>query len=315
MTDILTVTLNPCVDLSTSAPAVLPGPKLRCTEPVIDPGGGGINVSRAISNLGGQSQAIIAVAGSTGDQICALLQAEKITHIPFAMAGKSRQSLSVTDTQNGAQYRFVMPGPQWSKDDTLCLLAKLPDYAQQESIVVLSGSMPPGVADNLPQQIADTLAAKNIRLYIDTAGPALPALFQPHQNKPTLLRLDMLEAEQAAGGPLRTFKDSADFAQKSVLDGVADIIILARGDQGSVLATKNQRLFCKAAQVSVKSKTGAGDSFVGGFTLKMAEGQSLDIALQYGVAAASAAVMTDATALCIKDDVERLLSQCTLSDI
>ncbi|MCE8472751.1 PfkB family carbohydrate kinase, partial [Rhodovulum sulfidophilum] len=74
MHDILTVTLNPTVDLSTSVAHVVPGDKLRCAPPVTDPGGGGINVSRAIRLLGGESLALVALGGHNGDKLRALLE-------------------------------------------------------------------------------------------------------------------------------------------------------------------------------------------------------------------------------------------------
>jgi 6-phosphofructokinase 2 len=92
-------------------------------------------------------------------------------------------------------------------------------------------------------------------------------------------------------------------------------VIVARGSDGSVLAEANQRLFVKAAKVEVKSKVGAGDSFVAGFVLGLARGHSSAEALALGSAAASAAVMTDATQLCRAADAMRLLPQCLVSDV
>ena len=111
MTDILTITLNPTVDLSTAADHVHPGPKLRCDAPRADPGGGGINVSRAIRHLGGDSRAFLAVGGATGEWLKVLLDAEGTRFEGFQIDGETRQSLAVTDRSTGLQYRFVMPGP------------------------------------------------------------------------------------------------------------------------------------------------------------------------------------------------------------
>ncbi|WP_208349221.1 1-phosphofructokinase family hexose kinase [Pseudaestuariivita rosea] len=312
---IFTITLNPAVDLSTSVAGVKPGPKLRCGVPQIDPGGGGINVSRAISILGGESRALIAVGGTTGAQLRSLLQAESIDHIPFDVTGETRQSLSVHDDLTGDQYRFIMPGPGWDQQLVDRFLDQIHENAAPGDIVVLSGSAPPGVPVDFPAQLAHALAPTNSRLFVDTSGPALLHLFQSSGNGVDLIRIDMAEAAEVAGRVLPDVRASADYAQQCVQAGVANVIVLARGAEGSVLATQDQRLFCNAADVPVKSKTGAGDSFLAGLTLALSRGEEYATALKWGATAASAAVMTDATSLCRKEDFDRLLSDCVVREV
>jgi 6-phosphofructokinase 2 len=142
MTPILTVTLNPALDLATSAEAVRPGPKLRCDEPRADPGGGGINVSRMIQRLGGQARAFVALGGATGVRLAGLLEREGIACVPFTGPGETRESLSVTDRTSGGQYRFVMPGPHWTKTRGEAATRAVVRAAGAGAIVVLSGSLP-----------------------------------------------------------------------------------------------------------------------------------------------------------------------------
>jgi 6-phosphofructokinase 2 len=128
-----------------------------------------------------------------------------------------------------------------------------------------------------------------------------------------VLRMDSEEAEAVAKTALTSRQDSADFAQKLALHGVANRVIIARGADGSVMATRDERWFCAAAKVPVVSKIGAGDSFVAGFVLAMSRGKTDVEALAQGVAAASAAVMTPATELCRASDVIALLEQCSVT--
>jgi 6-phosphofructokinase 2 len=127
--------------------------------------------------------------------------------------------------------------------------------------------------------------------------------------------MDGEEAEALARRPLETRADTADFAQSLIARGVAKKVIVARGADGSVLADAKQRIFAKAPKVQVRSKVGAGDSFVGGYTLALARGQSEAEALAQGVAAAAAAVMSDATELCRAEDVARLLPEAAVSAV
>ncbi|MEX5728830.1 6-phosphofructokinase 2 [Rhodovulum iodosum] len=310
MQDILTVTLNPAVDISTSVAKVEAGPKLRCAPPVTDPGGGGINVSRAIRLLGGQSRALVAIGGHNGRKLRSLLEAEGIRLIPITAPGETRQSLAVSEDGTGAQYRFVMPGPIWNTAGLKAILAAITTAMTDEGLVVISGSVPPGLPTDYPKQVCACFARRPVRVVIDTSGPALELLAGDPGAPPEVLRMDAQESVELAGRPLPTPRDSADFAAEMVRRGVARTVVVARGAEGSVLATEERRLFVEAAKVPVRSKVGAGDSFVGGFSLALARGEDLAEALRWGAAAASAAVMTDATALCTREDTEGLLPRC-----
>lgn len=310
---ILTLTLNPALDMSTEVPSLVPDQKLRCSEPLLDPGGGGLNVSRAVAALGGESLALVALGGLTGDRLAGLIRQESVPFLALTAPGETRQSLTVTAADTGRQYRFMLPGPQWSEADQQRVFLLLRASARAGALGVISGSQPPGVPVDFPARLARSMPG--LHVVLDTSGPALrQAVSQPIPGL-HVLRMDGEEAEEMAGHPLTTRVQSADFAQDLVRCGVAQKVIVARGAEGSVLAEADQRLFVQAAKVVVKSKVGAGDSFVAGFVLGLARGQTSAEALAMGSAAASAAVMTDATQLCRAADVMRLLPECVVSGV
>ncbi|MDF1621458.1 1-phosphofructokinase family hexose kinase [Pseudothioclava nitratireducens] len=315
MTSILTITLNPTVDLSIGADKVEPERKLRCTRPETDPGGGGINVSRGILELGGHSTAFVAVGGLTGDKVMRLLAEAGIGLAPFPAPGETRQSLTVTDQSSGLQYRFVMPGPEWKSGDVTRALTRIGRAAPENGIVVLSGSQPPGVPDDFPARLAARIARTRAQLFLDTSGAALHCLLRNCTAPADVLRMDDLEAEDLAGRKLPSRADSADFAQSLVRRGLARAVIVARGGDGNVLATAENRWVAEAAKVDVVSKVGAGDSFVAAFTLSLSRGLSMPEALQWGAAAASAAVTTSATDLCHLPMVRKLLPHSAVSTL
>lgn len=312
MTPILTVTLNPALDVSTSATGIRPGPKLRCAAPVFDPGGGGINISRAIGILGGESRALMALGGATGSQIADLMAAAGLTIIALPAPGDTRQSLVVTDTATGGQYRFMLPGPAWSAAEVTAAATAIVAAAPPGGLVVISGSQPPGFPDDFLAQTTARLAGRS-EVIADTSGRPLSTVAATAGLGLAVLRMDSNEAEGLAGQPLKTRAQSADFAGSLVAKGVARTVVVARGADGSVMATADGRWFCRAAKVAVVSKVGAGDSFMAGFVLALAQGKPRQQALSYGVAAASAAVMTPATELCRAEDTRRLIAQCPVS--
>lgn len=314
-TDILTITLNPTVDTSITAPKIVPELKLRCSEPQIDPGGGGINVARAIRMLGGQATALVAIGGATGAHLLQLLALEGVPTVAFQGPGETRQSTSVTDLSTKEQFRFVTPGPYWHQEDVDRALRSIDAAAGDGTLVVLSGSQPPGVAKDFPSILADHVRDRQAELIVDTSGPALFHLAEGPHEAVAVLRMDGPEAEEIAGRDLPNRSDTADFAQELVRKGVARIVIVARGADGSVMASADERWHAVGPPVEVVSKVGAGDSFVGAFGLSLARGESLQSCLAHGVASASASVTTEATRLCEPATVERLLKETKIDPV
>lgn len=309
---ILTVTLNPALDLSTAADEVRPDLKLRCDKPVADPGGGGINVSRAIKIMGGQSTAMVALGGATGTRIADMLKSDGLSVKRLTAPGETRISMAVTDRATSGQYRFVLPGPEWHKAHVADMMSAVAEAARLGGWVVVSGSNPPGVAPGFEQMLTVRLKDGRAKLLVDTSGDALRAL--AGSSIPVdVLRMDSHEAEDLAGRPLPLRSDSAAFAAGLVRDGAAKSVIVARGADGSVIAGPDGAWHAEAASVKVVSAVGAGDSFVAGFILAMAREWPVEEALALGAAAASAAVMTPATELCHAQDVERFYAERVLT--
>ncbi|MEM7720638.1 MAG: 1-phosphofructokinase family hexose kinase [Pseudomonadota bacterium] len=312
---ILTITLNPTVDYCTTAPGIGAGVKLRCSEPQIDPGGGGINVARAIRLLGGQATALVAIGASTGANLLQLLALEGVPTVAFQGPGETRQSMSVIDETSGDQYRFVMPGPVWQSHDVPRALASVDQAASGDTLVVLSGSQPPGVAKDFPSILSDHVAGRGSRLIVDTSGPALFHLAEQPRESLYVLRMNGEEGEELAGRPLRTRSDTAEFARGLIEKGVARIVVVARGPDGSVMATKDGAWHGVSPPAPVISKVGAGDSFVGAFTLYLSLEAPVDECLRRGVAAASAATMTEATRLCDPELTAQQYRDCVVTPL
>ena len=289
MRDILTITLNPALDVSASVPHVTAGAKLRCGPERYDPGGGGLNAARAIHFLGGEVRAFAALCGARGAHLARLLEAEGIAVLFYAAPGETREILAITDEAMGYQYRFSLPGPRWSTSELDSALAAITPLLRAESLVVLSGSEPLGTSEDFYPRLCEALSGEARRLLIDTSGAALARLAQGGlKHRPFVLRMDQGEAEA---------------------------LIIARGAEGSVMWADNQGWFANAAKVEFVSRVGAGDSFMGGFTLALARGLPLEQALAHCAAAASAAVMTPGTQLCRREDFERLLGECLASRV
>jgi 6-phosphofructokinase 2 len=309
---ILTVTLNPALDLETRTPKLVPGHKLRCAPPRVDPGGGGINVARAIHVLGGEARAAVAVGGPIGTGLVDRMSAAGHAVAPLPAPGETRQNLSVIEDETGAQYRFIFPGPEWTETDLAAAQEVLLPQVQAGDIVVLSGSLPPGLAPAALKDLARALRDAGGAVVADTSGAALSEIASAGLGL-KVLRMDQAEAEDLVGRKLVTIGDTADVGSDLVGAGAAEIAILARGAEGSVLTTATERWFAPAADVPVVSVTGAGDSFVAGATLALSRDMPLSDVLRWGACAASAAVTTEATELCDPELFKVILSDCKAS--
>ncbi|PFG63045.1 6-phosphofructokinase 2 [Thioclava sp. ES.031] len=312
MPDILTITLKPAVDYATATDHVEAGPKLYCREPRMDPGGGGVNVARAIAKLGGEVRAFVVVGGTMGDRLLSLLAAENVPVLECRVAAETGYSLAVTDAETSEQFRFTLPGGSLSDTDARMILEQISQAVPQDGFVVLSGGVPKGLPVDFPQQVQAVVAERNGRLVVDTSKAPLQHLIHHPAAPLDVLRLDRGEMETASGREIRSIADSLAFADELVRRGVARIVISGHGAEGSAMVAGDQRVFCHAPEVPVRSKIGAGDAFLGAFTLSLARGEPPEQALTWGVAAAAATVGTEGTALLDAPETEALMPQCRL---
>jgi 6-phosphofructokinase 2 len=303
MTRILTVTLNPALDITTSVERLVSGRKLRCRAPRIDAGGGGVNVSRAIAKLGESSLAFVALGGPIGEMMKQQLHKDGIDYEFFKSEGDTRQSLVVHDDATVEQYRFVLPGPIWSEAEFGMFTDRLKQLIKPGSQVVLSGSMPPGVGDDAATPIVQLADDQAARVVADISGPALTALSQSGPNRSLTFIISENEAGRLAGEQLDVQKASA-FARSLLNNGAAETIIVTLGDKGAVAVGADESWHVAPPAMRVISKVGAGDSFAAGLTIGLTRAWPLSKALAYAMASAASAVTTPATELCTKQGTE-----------
>lgn len=313
MSEILTITLNPALDLSTEAPAVVPDRKLRCTHPRIQPGGGGVNVSRAIANLGGHSRTLVAYGGHTGEMLVDKLRGEGLEPISLGVTYPTRESVTVHDRANGLQYRFMMPGEPWTEADCAAALLAIEAEMRPGDLVVKSGSHPPGLPQDFFLTVNAAIGAAGGRMILDTSGPALTrAAANAHL---FTLRINLDEARELSGHPLTRIEDVAELATRLRREGAADIVLIAAGAQGTVIVCEEWTGLTRPPAVVPRSRVGAGDSFIGAFALSLTRGEDPATACAWGTAAAASAVTTPDTDLCKPDDTAEFFQMVTRTDL
>ncbi len=303
MTDILTVTMNPALDVSTSTEKVMDTHKLRCTAAILHPGGGGINVARVLHRLGGDCLALYPAGGANGQRLRQLIDQEQVPSYCIPIAGETRESFSVHEHSSGRDFRFVLPGPELTPPEWQACLARLDALPTLPRYLVASGSLPPGVPVDFYAQLARLARARGSLLVLDTSGPALSAALAEGVY---LFKPSLRELRELTGLPLGTGQQQREAAQQIIRDGQAQVVALSLGEDGALLVTADQALRAKSLPVAVASSIGAGDSFVGGLLWALSQHIALEQAFRYGMAAGAAALLAPGTALCQAADVERL---------
>lgn len=302
MERIVTLTLNPAIDKSTTVKAIVPDKKLRCADPVFEPGGGGVNVSRAIKKLGGKSTAIYVAGGYSGKFYRQLLDSEGIESCVIEIEGHTRENLIVVDESAKLQYRFGMPGPALTNEEWQKCLDVLEKSSGVEYIVA-SGSLPDGVPEDFFARLAAVSKKMNAKLIADTSGQPLShamneGLFMIKPNLGELSNLQGVEELHEAD----VLKAAKDIINK----GGCEVMVISMGPFGAMLVTKDTVLSCPSPTVRKRSTVGAGDSMVAGMVLALSRKLSWPEVLQYGIATGTATTMNPGTELCKKEDVEKL---------
>ncbi len=306
MPAIVTLTFNPCIDKSTTVNGLVPEKKLRCSPPTFGPGGGGINVSRALHNLGTQSLAVYPSGGYSGRFLNDLMEQEGLTFQSVSTANHTRENFIAVDTATGLQYRFGMPGNAVADTEWKALLEAVEHC--DASYIVASGSLLPGMPADIVAQVARIARQKGARMILDTSGEALKEALDAgvFLLKPNLGELSSLVGQE------EVHHDTVDDIAKEIIHrGQCEIIVVSMGAKGAKLITKNEVIHVASPVVKSVSTVGAGDSMVAGMVLALSKNRPLTEVLQFGVACGTAATLTHGSELCRKEDVKRLYRSIT----
>jgi len=307
METIVTLTMNPCIDVSAHVPKIEPEKKLRCDSPVLHPGGGGINVSRVIHRLGGSASTIYPAGGVNGVLLAELLDQESLWHLSVSIQGLTRENYTFFDESSGLQYRFNTPGPKLSEKEWKKCLKVVSELSPTPDYIIASGSLPQGVPDDFFAKVAAISKKLDARVIVDTSGNALQHVVKEggiYLIKPN--RREFRELTGLSGDDEKTFLDAAE---EIIKKGQCEVVIVSLGSDGLLAVWKDGHQRVHTPDIHAVSKVGAGDSTVAGLTLQLARGKTVADAAYYGAAAGNAAVMTPGTELCRKEDTERIYEE------
>ncbi|MCT9092009.1 1-phosphofructokinase [Streptomyces sp. ASQP_92] len=279
--NILTVTPNPSLDRTYEVPALARGEVLRATGERVDPGGKGVNVSRAVAAAGHRTVAVMPLGGAPGALVAELLAGQGIDVAPVPVAGPTRSNIAVAEP-DGTLTKINAPGPQLSAAESELLLDTVTGHSGRADWIACCGSLPRGLA---PQWYADLVArahAAGAKVALDTSGASLIAALR---ERPDVVKPNAEELAQAVGRPLATIGDAVKAAEE-VRELGAGAVLASLGADGQLLVSALGTYFASAPVALVRSNVGAGDASLAGFLAAGGQGpDALAAAVAHGAAA------------------------------
>ncbi len=297
-----TVTMNPAIDEAVSIDSLALGRTNRCRLDAVDPGGKGVNASRVIHRLGRATLALGFVGGVTGAFLRAELDREGVPHAFDDVDGFTRINVMVYERSSARRTRLYLPGAPVVVERLVDLKRRL-ESAPPGCIVLLGGSLPPGLPETTYADLVMWLHARGMRAIIDTSGEALARALAA---KPLLIKPSVEEAEELLGYRLTDDAAIVQAAHELHRRG-AEHVVISQGADGAIGVGPDTVWKAIPPIVEACSSVGSGDSMVAGLAIAFNEGCTLAYGLRLGTAAGAATAMTPGTRLCEAEEVEALV--------
>ncbi len=288
---IVTVTMNPAIDKTVDIEAFVHGGLNRVKHIIMDAGGKGINVSKTIKALGGDSIATGFIGGNNGNAIAKMLQGDKVNAEFVPIDGETRINTKIVE-EDGTVTELNEAGPEISEEEQKKLEKQLMQYAKEDTWFVLSGSVPTGVLKTIYGDIIRKVHEKGAKVFLDADGELFT---QSLVAKPDVIKPNRVELEKYIGANHSLTEEELLNVGNELLEQGIGTVIISLGHEGALFLTKEQSLKCAAIPVRVHSTVGAGDALVAAFTYGMDKGEDFETCAKLGIATSAGAVSTEGT--------------------
>lgn len=308
---IITVTLNPAVDKTADLTHFEHGGLNRLTNIINDAGGKGINVSKTIKALGGNSIATGFLGGSAGMLIETALNDLGIEHDFIKVSGNTRTNLKVVE-QNGFVTELNEPGPEISDENMKALTEKLLSYAGEDTIYVFAGSIPASVDKDAYCDLIRAVKGKGSKVFLDADGELF---VKGLQAQPTIIKPNKVELEEHFGMDHSATEEELVFMGKKLLEDGMELVAVSRGAMGALFFTKDAVYSCPGLKVEAHSTVGAGDAMVAALTYGIDSKLDLVDCIRLGVATSAGAVTTKGTKPPTRELVDELMQKVDVQSL
>ncbi len=308
---IYTVTLNPALDRAITVEDIKFDDLNRIKQDMRYAGGKGIDVSRVIKELGGESIALGFIGGYGGLELQGRLINEGIICDFVKIAEETRTNVIVNDESSGRHMLLSAAGPRVRPQDVGEIFNKLSALTPKPSYVALSGSLPRGITPNIYAQLIKVINEQGGKAVLDTDDEPLRLGIKAN---PYMIKPNKHELGRLINKEVKSPGDAVSAARKLNEKGI-NIVAVSMGKEGLIVVTKDVAFHCISPKIKVKSTVGAGDSLLAGIMFGLENEKPLKDAAILGTAAGTATVLTPGTELCHKEDIERLSKRIKVKKI
>ena len=308
---VVTITLNPSIDKTIVIKKLLPYGLNRVIRSQTDPGGKGINVARVLKNFGIDVTVTGLIAGRQGELLLNALQSAEIPTDFLEIPGETRTNLKIFDESVNKTTEINEPGSYVSPENLTRFEKKFQNLIKGAEIIVLSGSLPPGVPQNFYADCVSAAKAAGAKVLLDADGGALKEGIRsvPYAIKPNLQELEILSGCKFTGK-----KEVAEAARGLTRTGI-EIVIVSMGADGAVVVNREEAFGVDSWDIPVKSATGAGDSMVAALAFCILNHSSLYEISKIATAAGTITASKEGTLICSPEEVSRSLDHVTVRKI
>lgn len=300
---IVTVTMNPAIDKTVDVETFFHGGLNRVKHIIMDAGGKGINVSKTIKALGGDSIATGFLGGNNGDSIEKMLKGDKVNTEFVLVSGETRINTKIVEA-DGTVTELNEAGPEISEREISKLEEQLMKYAKEGTWFVLSGSIPAGVPKSIYGDIINKVHKKGAKVFLDADGELFT---QSLEAKPDIIKPNRDELEKYIGADHSLTEEELLYVGEKLLEQGIGTVIISLGQEGALFLTKEQTLKCPAIPITVHSTVGAGDALVAAFAYGMDKGLDFETCAKLGIATSAGAVSTEGTKPPTRQMVDELI--------
>lgn len=308
---IITVTMNPAIDKTVDLEQLVQGGLNRLKNVIVDAGGKGINVSKTIKALGGETVATGFLGGSGGVLIHKVLKEQGIRADFVEIKNEVRINLKVVEA-NGNVTELNEPGPVVTQEELDLLTEKLLDYANEEALFILAGSIPNGVSKDVYKTLTLRLKEKGAKVFLDADGELF---INALDAGPDIIKPNRHELEEYFHKDYRVDEDELMGMGKQLLEKGISMVAISLGQMGAMFLTKEKVLRCPGIKVVAHSTVGAGDAMVAALAYSIHQGLPLEESVKYGVATSAGAVTTKGTKPPTRELVDELLKKVEVKNL
>ena len=303
---IVTVTLNPSVDISYRLKEFKIDDVNRTSEFTKTAGGKGLNVARVLKQLNADVLATGFNGGYTGEFLKSELNKVKVKNDFYNIKGSTRNCIAILN--EGNQTEILESGDDVSKEEQQGFLEKFEDLIQSSSVVTISGSMPPGVPSNYYEKLLNIMEDEEIKVILDTSGESLKSIVLNSKIKPYCIKPNETEIKQIENKDINSKEELIDYLKTDIFKGI-ELIVITMGGDGALVKFKDDFYNVNIPKIDVVNPVGSGDSTVAGIAYGIENNLNIEDTIKYAMTCGILNTMEEKTGYINTLDVDRYLEK------